>query len=83
MAVGDLTGDGRPDIVIADKGQNAVMVYRNTSTASGAACFTPPPPPTSASAPSATTAAASAASTAGPTDLHEPRHDAVQRRDAG
>jgi Ca2+-binding RTX toxin-like protein len=44
MAVGDLTGDGRPEIVIADQGHSAVMVYRNTSSPSGAACFVPPTP---------------------------------------
>ena len=43
MAVDDLTGDGHPDIVIADKVNQAVMVYRNTSTRSGAACFDAPP----------------------------------------
>ena len=43
MAVDDLTGDGHPDVVIADKGNSAVMVYRNTSTRSGAACFDAPP----------------------------------------
>ena len=31
MAVGDLTGDGRPEIVISDAVNQAVMVYRNTS----------------------------------------------------
>jgi hypothetical protein len=44
MAVDDLTGDGHPDIVIADKGNSSVMVYRNTSTSSGAACQHAPPP---------------------------------------
>lgn len=38
MAVGDLNGDGRPEIVISDAGNSAVMVYRNTSTAAGSAC---------------------------------------------
>ena len=32
MVVGDLTGDGRPEIVISDANAQAVMVYRNTST---------------------------------------------------
>ena len=43
MAVGDLTGDGRPEVVIADKGDSAVMVYRNTSSPAGAPCFNAPP----------------------------------------
>ena len=38
MAVDDLTGDGRPDVVIADQGNSAVMVFRNGSSPSGAAC---------------------------------------------
>jgi hypothetical protein len=29
MAVGDLTGDGRPELVITDNLSHAVMVYRN------------------------------------------------------
>ena len=32
LAVEDLTGDGRPELVIADNGAHAVMIYRNTST---------------------------------------------------
>ena len=43
MAVDDLTGDGLPEVVIADKGNAAVMIYRNTSSPSGAACFDTPP----------------------------------------
>jgi Ca2+-binding RTX toxin-like protein len=43
MAVGDLSGDGRPDVVIADKGNAAVMVYRNTSSSAGAPCFNAAP----------------------------------------
>jgi hypothetical protein len=43
MAVGDLTGDGQPEVVISDYSNSAVMVYRNTSTTSGAACSTAPP----------------------------------------
>ena len=38
IAVDDLTGDGRPELVIADTLAHAVMVYRNTSTPSGAPC---------------------------------------------
>jgi RTX calcium-binding nonapeptide repeat (4 copies)/FG-GAP-like repeat len=45
MAVGDLTGDGRPDVVISDAIGAAVMVYRNTSTGSGVCATAPPPPP--------------------------------------
>ena len=36
LAVDDLTGDGRPELVIADNGAHAVMIYRNTSTPAGA-----------------------------------------------
>ena len=43
MAVGDLTGDGRPEIVISDANAHAVMVYRNTSTTAGSACVDTPP----------------------------------------
>ena len=45
LAVDDLTGDGRPELVIADQLGHAVMVYRNTSTAAGGACYVAPPPP--------------------------------------
>ncbi len=45
MAVGDLTGDGLPELVVADVLAHAVMVFRNHSTAVGGACFVPPPPP--------------------------------------
>ena len=38
QAVGDLTGDGRPEIVIADALSHAVMVFRNDSVCSGAGC---------------------------------------------
>ena len=43
MAVGDLSGDGRPEVVIADKGNAAVMIYRNTSSPAGGPCFNAPP----------------------------------------
>jgi Ca2+-binding RTX toxin-like protein len=46
LAVDDLTGDGRPEIVISDALQSAVMVYRNASTTAGAACKPPAPAPT-------------------------------------
>ena len=42
MAVGDLSGDGRPEVVIADRSANAVMVYRNASTPAGGPCFDAP-----------------------------------------
>jgi Ca2+-binding RTX toxin-like protein len=61
LAVGDLTGDGRPELVISDNLSHAVMVYRNASTSPGTGCAhalpttadsdpppvvgTPPPPP--------------------------------------
>ncbi len=45
LAVDDLTGDGRPELVIADQLGYAVMVYRNTSTAAGGPCYVAPPPP--------------------------------------
>jgi hypothetical protein len=43
MAVGDLTADGRPELVIADAVAHAVMVYRNQSTPAGGACVDMPP----------------------------------------
>jgi Ca2+-binding RTX toxin-like protein len=43
MAVGDLTADGRPELVITDAAAHAVMVYRNGSTPSGGACTDVPP----------------------------------------
>jgi Ca2+-binding RTX toxin-like protein len=43
MAVGDLTADGRPELVITDTLAHAVMVYRNASTPSGGACSDVPP----------------------------------------
>ena len=33
MAVGDLTGDGRPELVVSDKAHHAVMVFANRSDA--------------------------------------------------
>jgi Ca2+-binding RTX toxin-like protein len=40
LAVGDLTGDGRPELVIANAGFGfgQVMIYRNASTSSGSGC---------------------------------------------
>jgi Ca2+-binding RTX toxin-like protein len=52
LAVGDLTGDGRPDLVITDAVAHYAMVYRNASTPSGTGCAhalpttaDPDPPP--------------------------------------
>jgi hypothetical protein len=47
LAVGDLTGDGLPELVVTDALAHAVMVFRNRSTPAGGACFVaaPPPPP--------------------------------------
>ena len=39
LAVGDLTGDGLPELVVADPLAQAVMVYGNHSTAAGGACY--------------------------------------------
>ena len=43
MAVGDLTGDGLPELLIVDKTNQALMLYRNASTPAGAACSNAPP----------------------------------------
>jgi hypothetical protein len=45
MAVGDLTGDGLPDLVVTDTNAGQVMVYRNASTPSGGPCRVAQPPP--------------------------------------
>jgi hypothetical protein len=55
MAVSDLTGDGRPELVIADAIAHAVMVYRNASSPVGGACYSAPPPPTEEQVPVVTT----------------------------
>ena len=45
LAVGDLSCDGRPELVIADALFHAAMVYRNGSGPSGAACAVGAPGP--------------------------------------
>ena len=55
MAVSDLSGDGRPELVIADALARAVMVYRNASSPVGGACYSAPPPPTQEQVPVVTT----------------------------
>jgi len=55
MAVSDLSGDGRPELVIADALARAVMVYRNASSPVGGACHSAPPPPTQEQVPVVTT----------------------------
>jgi len=45
LAVGDLTGDGLPELVVADALAHAVMVYGNHSIPAEGACFATPPPP--------------------------------------
>jgi Ca2+-binding RTX toxin-like protein len=46
LAVGDLGGDGLPELVVADALNRAVMVFANRSTPAGGACFVAPPIPT-------------------------------------
>ncbi|MEA2125138.1 MAG: hypothetical protein QOI80_1920 [Solirubrobacteraceae bacterium] len=47
LAVGDLSCDGRPEIVIADQRAAQVMVYANASAPAGGSCAaTPTPTPT-------------------------------------
>ena len=72
MAVGDLTGDGRPELVIADQFGNAVMVYRNTSTPAGGPCYVTPPPPTEEQVPVATNPPAVVVPTPAPTPTPTP-----------
>jgi Ca2+-binding RTX toxin-like protein len=43
LAVGDLAGDARPELVVTDTVAKAIMIYRNASTLDGAACSPPPP----------------------------------------
>jgi hypothetical protein len=51
LAVGDLTCDGRPELVIADAGHHAVMVYRDPSATPGAACIDAQVPPPASTLP--------------------------------
>jgi Ca2+-binding RTX toxin-like protein len=51
LAAGDLSGDGLPELAVADVLNNTVMVFANRSTPAGGACFvatTPTPTPTPA-----------------------------------
>ena len=81
LAVGDLTGDGRPELVITDALAHAVMVYRNASSPPGVPARRAPdhggpdPPPVLA-----TPAAAATAAAAGPAHLLPAGHGAVHRR---
>jgi Ca2+-binding RTX toxin-like protein len=45
LAVGNLTGDGNPELVVTDAVAQQLMLYRNVSTSAGIACAPPPPPP--------------------------------------
>ena len=60
MAVDDLTGDGKPEIVISDQLNWTVMVYRNNSAPGPRA---PPSASTTSASASASTASATAATT--------------------
>jgi hypothetical protein len=46
LAVSDLSGDGLPELAIADVLNNTVMVFANRSTPAGGACFVATPTPT-------------------------------------
>lgn len=41
VAIGDLDGDGRPDMAVANNGSNSLSVFRNTTSAGGAIDFAP------------------------------------------
>ncbi|MEA2467758.1 MAG: large repetitive protein, partial [Thermoleophilaceae bacterium] len=43
MAISDLNGDAKPDLVISDQLSNKVMVFSNTSTTAGPPCHDEPP----------------------------------------
>ena len=72
MAVSDLTGDGRPELVIADQLGNAVTVYRNASTPAGGPCYVTPPPPTQEQVPVVTNPPAVVVPTPAPTPIPTP-----------
>ena len=54
VAIGDLNGDGKPDLALANQGSKSVSVYRNTSTTGsiGAGSFAPRQDFTTGSTPS-------------------------------
>jgi hypothetical protein len=62
VAVGDVNGDGRPDLLVANQGSNSVSVLLNAD---------PPPTPTSTATPTET-ATPTATSTATPTETATP-----------
>ncbi len=39
VAIGDVDGDGKPDLAVANNGSNSVSVLRNTGTAAGSVSF--------------------------------------------
>jgi Ca2+-binding RTX toxin-like protein len=72
MAVGDLTGDGLPEIVIADGHARSVRVYANRSTAPGGVCYVPPTLPPPVDAVPATTSTGAGVVPPGPTPTPAP-----------
>jgi hypothetical protein len=72
MAVSDLTGDGRPELVIADQLGNTVMVFRNESAPAGGSCNVMPPPPTEEQVPVVTNPPAVVVPTPAPTAIPAP-----------
>ena len=83
MAVDDLTGDGLPDVVIADRALRGDGLPQHLHPfrrpVRRCAAGRPRPRPWSPAAPTAAPATAAA----GCPHLHQPRHDAVHRRHPG